>query len=442
MNLFESRWLRHKQQSSTATLTGEAAPANSRTQSADSEESRFIARQPIFDRKRRVFGYELLARTGWENRFSGDSDAATRKMIFDGALYGFEGLTRGRKAFINCTRESLVEGMVTLLPQQTVLEVLETVAPDSVVLEACNNFKKMGYQIALDDFTLCPEIEPLVALADYIKVDFRLSNAADRREIRACLKGSKAVLVAEKIETEEEHKTASDEGFDLFQGYFFCHPTLFSANRAPASGNKYLQLFSAVSQKDLNFLQLAALVESEVTICYQLLRLVNSAAFGLTKSVESVHGALVLVGEEQFRKLVLNTIAAESCKRHPDELLIRVLQRARFFELLSPYTGENPQEQYMFGLLTLIGVMLDLPLDVAIRSMPLRDEVKRALHGEPNNVSRGLSLLRCYEQGDWMSCIEKTMPLKLTEGTLSRLYAESLRWAEQAANCDPQDTAH
>jgi len=100
---------------------------------------RFIARQAIFDRRRRVFGYELLFRSGWENRFLGDSDTATRMMIADGALYGFQELTRGTYSFINCTREALVDGLVTVLPKSTVLEILETVEADQEVINACYN---------------------------------------------------------------------------------------------------------------------------------------------------------------------------------------------------------------------------------------------------------------------------------------------------------------
>ena len=32
---------------------------------------RFVALQPIFDRRRKLFGYEALSRSKWENRFTG-----------------------------------------------------------------------------------------------------------------------------------------------------------------------------------------------------------------------------------------------------------------------------------------------------------------------------------------------------------------------------------
>ena len=68
----------------------------------------------------------------------------------------------------------------------------------------------------------------MIALADYIKVDFRISCREERREIIRRLRGNAATLVAEKIETDEEFDMALGEGFRLFQGYHLGRPTVFS----------------------------------------------------------------------------------------------------------------------------------------------------------------------------------------------------------------------
>lgn len=145
--------------------------------------SRFLARQPILNARSEVVAYELLFRAGWENCFQGESNAATLQTM-DQLLYmGIESLTNNQLAFVNCTREALVGRLVTVLPSQTtVLEILETVEPDAEVMEACRELRKMGYQIALDDFVPRPEMHPLIEMASYVKVDFRLSDARERRD--------------------------------------------------------------------------------------------------------------------------------------------------------------------------------------------------------------------------------------------------------------------
>lgn len=438
LNLFSSLWRKQTEVESAvdasdvlsmprATLLPEAKAAGTR---------RFIARQTVFDRRKRVYGYELLFRSGWENCFRGDTDEATRIMIADGALYGFHDLTHGAPTFINCTRESLVNGLVTLLPKSTVLEIVETVVADGEVLKACASYKKLGYRLALDDFRMSEGMEGLVSLADYIKVDFRLSDAAERAGILAMLRGTNVTLLAEKVETEQEFQVAMNEGFTLFQGYFFCHPTVFSKRALPANGANYFYLLSALSQGNFHIAQLALLLKSEVALSYQVLRLVNSAAFAVNHEVRSLEDALVLVGEDQFRKLVINAIATETCRGRSTELLVHVLHRARFLERMTPFTGEKAAEQYLFGLLSMMDVMLDIPVADLIATLPLRTGMKEALAGKSSPLGAALRLFESYKDADWESCIRQSSALHIPEAELTDLYTDSLAWAEKAAQIE------
>jgi c-di-GMP-related signal transduction protein len=192
---------------------------------------RFVALQPIFDRRRKVFGYEALSRSKWENRFAGDPETATQTMIDDWLLHGLDELTAGARTFINCTFQALTSGSLTLLPTRIVLELLETVEPSAEVVSTCRKMKALGYQIALDDFQLAKKMDVLLALADYVKVDFRLTGSEQRRAIVRRVKGLATIPVAEKIETGEEFDTAVAEGFRLFQGYSLAAPVLFSKKR-------------------------------------------------------------------------------------------------------------------------------------------------------------------------------------------------------------------
>ena len=80
-----------------------AAPA------PDPQGLRFVARQPIFDRQRRLFGYELLFRDSWENNFGGkDADIACRSTLDSSLLMGLDLLCDNAVGFFNCTRETLM----------------------------------------------------------------------------------------------------------------------------------------------------------------------------------------------------------------------------------------------------------------------------------------------------------------------------------------------
>ncbi len=214
---------------------------------ADLYSHHFVALQPILNRHRRIFGYEALFRSGWENRFVGDPDLATQAMIDHWLLHGLDQLVSDSRTFVNCTRSSLTGMSLTLLPTSVVLELLETIEPDKEVLAACRKLKALGYQIALDDFQLSEKTDELLAVTDYVKVDFRISDKGQRRDVLRRLKKSGVTLVAEKIEAKEEYETAVAEGFHLFQGYYLARPALFAKRKIALNEMNHFRLAEALA---------------------------------------------------------------------------------------------------------------------------------------------------------------------------------------------------
>lgn len=401
--------------------------------------ARFFARQPILDRKKQVFGYEFLYRSGTQNQCftasASESDSATRLMVDNSVLYDFALMSAGGKTFLNCTRDSLVSGLVTLLPAcSTVLEILEDIEPDHELLAACGRLRNMGYQIALDDFVPRPGLEQLLPYADYVKIDFRLSNASERVKIRRFLQDCDARLIAEKVEEHEEFRVAMDEGFELFQGYFFCRPAAVAPNHIPSNSLLYLQILGALCQPSFDWRAIGKLVRRETSLSYRLLRLVNSAVFALRKEVTSIERALIVVGEEQFRKLVTVAVTWEFGKDQSSELIRQALQRASFCEMSAAHLNEDATEQYMFGLLSLLPVLLGVPMQQVVDTLPLRSGVKAALMGEPNDVGRSLRCFQEYQAGHW-EC-SGCNGASLNADQMHELYRASLLWAEECTASD------
>lgn len=295
---------------------------------------RYVARQPVMDRRNRVHGYELLFRAGPESQFRGNGDLATRTILDNTVMIGLERLTGGLPAFVNCTRESLTEDLVSVLPSSmTVLEILEDLAPTPRLIEACRSLKSAGFRLALDDFTWQPDMEPLVAMADYVKVDFRLTNAEERARLLRKLSEFSVALVAEKVETEQEYKQACDEGFALFQGYYFCRPMLLKSGKVPANQSLHIQILKLLRDDSLELRQLTSLVKQDTSLTYRLLRLVNSPMCAVRQEVRSIRSALLAVGEDTFRKLATLAITSELSQGQPEELLRLAFVRGRFCEL-------------------------------------------------------------------------------------------------------------
>jgi c-di-GMP-related signal transduction protein len=240
------------------------------------ETLRYLGCQPILDRDQKIFGHELLFRSGHGHHFSGDGDSASRQVIDTAVTMGLQGLIGSGKIFVNCTREALTQGLVTLLPvATTVLEVLETIAVDDAVVDACVRLKGMGYQIALDDYLPQDGMDRLLGLADYVKLDFRLCDRAMLRKIRRHVDGRGIALLAEKVETEAEFERSVGDGFQYFQGYYFSRPKMLESRDIPANKAVALQLLSLVSQPAYDLALVEKLLLAESSLCFRLLRLVN-----------------------------------------------------------------------------------------------------------------------------------------------------------------------
>jgi EAL and modified HD-GYP domain-containing signal transduction protein len=348
---------------------------------------------------------------------------------------GIDSLANGGLAFVNCTRDALLGGLFNLLPAKTaVVEILETVEPDTEVVEACINLQKLGYAIALDDFVPDPKWAPLVKIADYIKVDFRVSGAATRRVIRSMARLGHAALLAEKIEDQAEFQLAMQEGFEFFQGYFFCRPKIVANREIPQNRLNYLRLMVQLTRNPLNVREVVRIVQTEASLCYRLLRLANSALWGQREAVTSVRGALLLVGENRFRTLV-SVAASTALGQEGSPALINLsLERARFCELVAPLIGENPTEQFMLGMMSLVDAMLETPMESVVGTLPLRQEAKDALVGIRNPTAAALCLVRSFESGSWAGCSAAVNLSEIGEDKLTELYLEAVQWASDSVS--------
>jgi EAL and modified HD-GYP domain-containing signal transduction protein len=393
---------------------------------------RYVARQPILTARGNVHGYELLFRAGAaSSTFDGDGDAATRTVLDNTVIFGLERLTGGLPVFVNCTEEALLGGFVKILPpESTVLEILETVTPSECLVRTCLELKSLGYRIALDDFVWSPAWQPMLEIADYVKLDLTQTTREQRSAIRAKLHGRKTQLILERVETRLELAESIAEGFDLFQGFYFCHPELIHTRNIPPNRMVHIQIMQAVLTSPLDIKQISSLIKREPSLTYRLLRIANSPNYATRHGVTSIQGALVMIGDDMFRRLVMLATAIECRGDQPGEVLRMAFLRGRFCELTASMTGQDPTEQYLVGLLSLVPAMLGAPMESISRALPLRREVRDALLGKNNAQRALLNWLLRYEAGDWAQCDELARAATLNPDSLPRLYADALRWAE------------
>jgi EAL and modified HD-GYP domain-containing signal transduction protein len=397
--------------------------------------TQFVARQPILTVDEKVFGYELLFRDGIENFFRGtDPDEASRSTLNTSMLLGIDVLCDGRRAFINCTRDVLLNDYVTLLPsEQTVVEILETVPADDQVVAACHRLKEAGYMIALDDFGRNDPREPLTDLADIIKVDLRSTGPADAAAMVKRYRPRRCCMLAEKVETREEFVAAKQAGFLYFQGYFFRRPEILTAHEIPANRVNYLRMLTAVSQPELDVRVIENLVKGEASLCYRLLRYLNSAAFGFANEIHSVRHALAILGEREVRRWIRLVATLGAGQGKSSELVLSALVRARFCELLSPKIPHGDSDLFLMGLLSLMDAILELPMSQVLDHVPIDQESKSVLLGGASRLRPFYQLMLARESGEWETASQLATQLHLNESDVAESYWQAMQWARQVS---------
>ena len=395
----------------------------------------FVARQPIFDRKLNVYAYELLYRFGAEAKayVYPDGDRATAEVIADTLLLiGLGTLTGGKKAFINFTENLLKSDIANILPKDFVaIEILENVEPDDEVMLACRKLKQSGYTLVLDDFVPDAKHQPFIDIADIIKIDFKTAAARDHDKLAGWLEGRNIKLLAEKVETRSAFEQARELGYSYFQGYFFSKPVIISSRDVPAYKINYLRIIQEVNRPDFDFGRLESIFRRDVSLSYKLLHYINSAAFGFRNKINSIKHALVMLGITEIKKWIslvaLRGIAADK----PDEIISSSLIRARFGELIAPLTGlkEKSSDLFLMGMFAMIDALIGRPMAECLVELPIADEIKSALLGQPSAYREVLGLILAYEKGDWDGFSKYAAALGLSEAEIPRLYLESLNWA-------------
>lgn len=395
----------------------------------------FIARQPIFNRHKNLYAYELLHRVSYENVYhSHDGDRATANLLMNTFLnIGIDKIAGSHLAFINFTEQHLLEGTaMELSPDNVVIEVLEQVSPSPEVIASCSQLKDKGFLIALDDFILVDGMEPLVEIADIIKIDFLEMNLSEIDEQIRCFDKENVKLLAEKIETYEQFTAALDIGFDYFQGYFFCRPEVLIRKDISLLRANLLSLLAEVNKKEVNLAAIEKMIGVDASISYKLLRYINSVYYSLYNKVTSIGRALRYLGESGTRRFVSLIAASELTSDKPHELLLVSLIRARFCELLGQHSsrGHDSQELFLMGLFSLLPAMLDMEMEDVLKQLPLSTTIIDGLSGRESPYAPYLEVVCAYDQGGWEHCLNCLEIIGITRQELSDLYLDAIVWSD------------
>jgi EAL and modified HD-GYP domain-containing signal transduction protein len=216
-----------------------------------------------------------------------------------------------------------------------------------------------------------------------------------------------------------------------FQGYFFRRPEMMKTHDMPANQMNYLRMLQEVSRPDLDLGELENLIKAEASVCYRLLRYLNSAIFGFQSEIHSVRHALSMLGERDIRRWVRLVAAVSAGQEKTSDLLLSALVRGRFGELLAPRVRHGESDLFLLGLLSLIDAMLEMPMAEVLDKIPLDQATKAALLGQPSQLRPVFQLMLAHESGEWQAAAELSAGLHLDAEDVAGDYWQAQQWARE-----------
>jgi c-di-GMP phosphodiesterase len=387
-----------------------------------------IGRQQILDHELKTYAYELLFRgSDFDIADPASGTQATNQIITDTLLeVGLNNIVGPHKAFINFTTQNILEKTPLHLPKdRIVIEILEDVKVDLRVINNVREFSKNGYTIALDDFVFSSEWQPLVEVADIIKIDVMAMSMSDIKALIAKLKPFNVKLLAEKVETHQEFLTLQDLGCDFFQGFFFSKPNLVEGKRIGVNQLAAIRLLTTINKPDVEFKEITAVISHDVGLSYKLLHYINSSFFGLPREIQSLQHAITCLGLKEVRRWT-NIMTLASLSDKPTVILENSLICARMCEQIALLLNENAEQFFMIGILSHIDSLLDMTLPDALKQLPLEATILNALLYKQGIAGETLQCVIDFEK--WQISGEPFK--KITQQQIGAIYLEAITWTE------------
>ncbi len=394
-----------------------------------------LARQPIFDRNTVTIGYELLYRpipSGEVDWQEVNGDLATNEVLvsaFDDI--GLETVTSGKPAYINFT-EHWLSNPPPFSPEHVTIEILEHIPATPHNVNAVIELRKKGFRIALDDYLGNPEQDPFLPYVDIIKLDILAFDDITQAQQIISSKGiDNFIWLAEKVETQLEYEACLKAGCDYFQGYFFSRPANIYGKKLGNNKRVILELIAALQDNDITPEKLEKLLSQDPSLCFRLLKLVNSASFQQQKHVDSLQRAIAVAGLEQIKTWVI-MLSFGKLEDKTQELSKQSLQRGFFCKSLSKLIPEVTSDiAFTAGLLSNIDAYFDMPLEQLLAKIQLDDEVTTALLKKSGKLGFVFTTVLFMEKGEWQKirwALWEKVGLKPNQ--IEWMYLESIKEAE------------
>jgi EAL and modified HD-GYP domain-containing signal transduction protein len=401
-------------------------------------DSVLLARQPIFNRKMAVFGYQLqYQNSASSSQFTNTNNAdqaAARVIVNAFTSAGEFALFDELPTFIRVSSRLLYSGNLLSLPPTTVIfDVIDELEPDEQALKTLKLYAKHKFRLAIQVDRSNYKAHPLIKMTDFIRLDINALGIDTFRRIQSQLTTSNknARIIASMVQTQMQLSHCQSVQSELYQGQFLSRPAIIKSKGLSYSQNASLQLVGELQSPDITPQRIAELLSQAPQLSYRLLRLINSATYALPRTIESLQEAVIYLGLSVICHWVSLMVLADASNK-PKALVLSTLIRAKMSEsLCQKLYPKDSARAFLTGLLSTLDAMLDVTLQQAVSQLPLSDQINEALVDKTGPLGEICAAVIAYEQGDFSAA---KAVIKIEDYQFFVAYGEAVLWANGVCN--------
>jgi len=410
----------------------------------------FIVAIPFFDSDMSVLAYRLNSRSGQKLigmmvEEMSVSDAVLTPGLDLVKTIGVEPLTGGTPLFIDINEYHLLMRIPIVLniePELLVCVLSNRINPDVAVLEKCKELKDLGFKIAIEGLPEGLTANPMFEYIDYIIVDIRdfPMDAKFTATMKALAQLKQVVL--SNIPDMDKFESLAGLRNTLYSGNFFNQPITKGASKISPIKINALTLLKRINEDDFDLGDIADTIGRDPSLSISLLRFINTV---MPRQIESIRNAVAILGQKEVKRWATAAISIQLADDKPNEITKLSLIRARFAENLSKAfsIGVFAPSLFMMGLFSLLDVILERPMEEAVKEVALDDSVRAALVDKSGDLYHILEFINAYEHANWDAIAITMVKYDLELEEVTTAFIDALVWYKallDAIEGDEEDT--
>ena len=398
-----------------------------------------LALVPLFDENMAVRAYSIFSQK--DNYFlnpmklgTGQNDGAARveglELIEN---MGIETLSEDKEIFVPVSNISVfsdVESQCSAPHGRIVFLIDNTIPPVEIYVNRLRELKQKGYRLAIRklpvaDFENWREI---LKLADYCFLNNK-KIAIDKAKLYFGKLYPQIKLCAGGIDTMETfEKLKASGGYQLYEGDFYRVPvTKGSHEVAPLKAN-YIELLNVVNNDNFELSDAAAIISRDTALTISLLKMVNRMT--VNSGITTIRHAAAMLGQKELKRWINTAVVNELYADKPSEITRLSLLRAKFSENLAPVFGiqNKAEELFLMGLFSVLDVILEKPMEEALRMVMVAGDVRLALIEEKSCLAPVYDLMKQYEGANWQEVSRQLLLADMDVEQVNDAYVNALIW--------------